>query len=245
MNYIQHLTAFLDLVKHDNRLTPQHVTLYIALFYQWNRAYFQNPISISRSDIMEMSRIGSAHTYAKCIKQLHAWKYIRYEPSFNPQKPSLVHLCIFDTGISVKNDTGTSTGRVSKMLPSINNTNKKKQEIESAQAQISNSILSNMKTQELTPENATSKNRISEVPPPLSHVKIYFSEKNFSDQEAEKFFNYFESTGWLVGGRTKMRDWKAAARNWMLNIPKFAKAQKPTSPDPIRLNLHKSYDEPL
>ena len=61
--------------------------------------------------------------------------------------------------------------------------------------------------------------------PTLEEAQIYFLEKNFTEIEAQRFFNYFESNGWLVGGRTKMKDWKAAARNWMLNAKKFSKNQ--------------------
>jgi len=57
--------------------------------------------------------------------------------------------------------------------------------------------------------------------PPLEHIQIYFQQKNHSKTEAERFFNYSQSNGWLVGGKAKMKDWKAAARNWMLNIKKF------------------------
>lgn len=57
--------------------------------------------------------------------------------------------------------------------------------------------------------------------PTMEEAQIYFLEKNFTEIEAQRFFNYFESNGWLVGGRTKMKDWKAAARNWILNVKKF------------------------
>ena len=40
--------------------------------------------------------------------------------------------------------------------------------------------------------------------PTLEEVKAFFQEKNGSPLEAEKFFNYYEATGWLVGGKTKM-----------------------------------------
>ena len=82
-------------------------------------------------------------------------------------------------------------------------------------------------------------------PPSLEYVKIYFDEKNVSAIEAEKFFNHFESNGWLVGGRAKMKDWKAAARNWILNIPKFAPKQKSSGNNPTNLNQSKNYGEPL
>jgi hypothetical protein len=31
--------------------------------------------------------------------------------------------------------------------------------------------------------------------------------------DAERFVDHYESNGWMVG-RTKMKDWKAAVRNW-------------------------------
>ena len=38
--------------------------------------------------------------------------------------------------------------------------------------------------------------------------------------EAKKFWNYYESKGWVVG-RSPMKKWDAAARNWMNNANKF------------------------
>ena len=91
--------------------------------------------------------------------------------------------------------------------------------------------------------------------PTLEEAQIYFLEKNFTEIEAQRFFNYFESNGWLVGGRTKMKDWKAAARNWMLNARKFenkTNASVQTEPKTINLNPnhlhvtnHKNYGEAL
>ncbi len=52
------------------------------------------------------------------------------------------------------------------------------------------------------------------IPPSLEEVKSYFSEKGELTKEAELFFNYYESNGWMVG-KNKMRKWKAAANNWI------------------------------
>lgn len=95
--------------------------------------------------------------------------------------------------------------------------------------------------------------------PTLGEAQIYFLEKNFPEIEAQRFFNYFESNGWLVGGRTKMKDWKAAARNWMLNAKKFSKDEKSNStlsvraesrtinlnPNHLHVTNHKNYGEAL
>src|SRR5690606_12810318 len=57
--------------------------------------------------------------------------------------------------------------------------------------------------------------------PSLEQVKDYFKQEEYSEFEAERFYNYYTSNGWLIGGKTKMIDWQASARNWMLNTAKF------------------------
>lgn len=57
------------------------------------------------------------------------------------------------------------------------------------------------------------------VKPTVQQVAEYFSEKQFPGTiqiEAEKFFDFYESKGWKVG-KTGMKDWKSAIRNWIRN----------------------------
>jgi hypothetical protein len=49
--------------------------------------------------------------------------------------------------------------------------------------------------------------------PTLKEVNEYFS-MTILPAEGQKFFNFYESKGWMVG-KNKMKDWKAAARNWI------------------------------
>ena len=68
-----------------------------------------------------------------------------------------------------------------------------------------------------------------------------------SDQ-AEQFYNHFESNGWLVGGKAKMKDWKAAARNWIKRSEKFNSTHTERSrSEGGRLNTdqNKDYSIPL
>ena len=131
VNYIKHLEQISELFYEDKRLSPWHVSLYYGLFHSWNRAKFQNPISVCRSELMTVSKIGSANTYTKCLKQLDEWGYIKYLPSHNPMKGSLVNLYTFDTTTDKSSDTtsdnSTDNTPVTLVRPSINNTNKKKQ----------------------------------------------------------------------------------------------------------------------
>ena len=74
---------------------------------------------------------------------------------------------------------------------------------------------------------------------------IFFKEKNKTDLEAQKFFNHFESNGWLVGGKAKMKNWHAAARNWILNTDKFQNGMQQKKPGDIAVNQNKDYSVPL
>ena len=82
--------------------------------------------------------------------------------------------------------------------------------------------------------------------PLIEEVKTYFQENNFPEQEAQKFFNYFKSVGWLVGGKIPMVDWQAAAQNWMINAPKFiSNAEQPNRAKQLNTTTDKDYSEPL
>lgn len=65
------------------------------------------------------------------------------------------------------------------------------------------------------------------TPPTQEDVDIFFSEKGFQD-EAEKFFDHFTSNGWKVGGKAPMKDWQAAARNWIRRGHKDAYSKRKT-----------------
>ena len=82
--------------------------------------------------------------------------------------------------------------------------------------------------------------------PNIEQVKTYFQENNFPELEAQKFFNYFTSVGWLVGGKTPMTNWKAAAQNWMINAPKFfTNPEQPNRAKNLNTTTEKNYAEPL
>ena len=88
---------------------------------------------------------------------------------------------------------------------------------------------------------------LNSIIPSLELTIEYFMFQSSTEIEANKFFNYYSSTGWLVGGKTKMRDWKAAARNWIMNQDKF-KIKTPIAqlmPHNLNIANNKNYAEPL
>jgi len=84
-----------------------------------------------------------------------------------------------------------------------------------------------MKNQFNSPVHHNEKTKTKFEQPELEQVKKHFLIKGCSAQiEAEKFFYYYESTGWYVG-KKKMRSWRAAASGWILRMEQFNK-DKPT-----------------
>ena len=63
-------------------------------------------------------------------------------------------------------------------------------------------------------KNTTLVEREPSKPRSFEEVKLYFKILE-APLDAEYFFDHFESNGWKVGGKTPMRNWKAAARNWL------------------------------
>ena len=282
MNYIKHLTGFFNRIAFENSLNPTHISLYLALFQCWNVNRFKNPITISRDEMMKGSKIASKATYHKCIKELQRLKFLDYFPSYNPYSGTEVYMMNFSEGNNFsQNSSDTTSSNNDPTTPIFEPSKPKNEPINSNVAEQVNEppyIYNNKQTLKnnknidrdpyfqnfendlfLKTETAERKEKSSAkkekfVAPKLEQIKEYFKFQNFTEFEAERFFNYYSSIGWLIGGKTKMKDWQAAARNWMLNTPKFSvnlpnpPAQK-VNPQARAYNLHatidKNYAEPL
>lgn len=123
VNYIHHMNNWFAKVQADQRLNPSHISLYLALFQLWNLNRFRNPLSVARSEVMRLSKIGSTNTYTKCMKDLDSWGYLQYHPSYNPLKGSTVNLFTFDNS----SDKGTDKGGERVLRPFINSNKQSKQ----------------------------------------------------------------------------------------------------------------------
>ena len=249
MNYIRHLAGFFDRVAADERLNPTHISMYVSLFQFWNASRFQNPISISRNELMRVSKISAKATYHKCMRELNDFGYLQYRPSYNPFKGSLVYLFNFQTSSKQAGNahhTKNETGSEQEQEPYINGSNIINQTVLNLGKPAQKKEVRKMNGLRKKEKSSVKKERNVFAAPQLSQVQEYFASQKFPPVEAEKFYNYFQSNGWLVGGRTKMKDWKAAAHNWMLNAKKFAagKFVKPTAKH-LHARTNKNYSEPL
>lgn len=68
------------------------------------------------------------------------------------------------------------------------------------------------------------KNKKRFSPPNEEELLTYFFEKTKNEQlarkEAEQFYNYYESNGWMVG-KNKMKKWESAASGWITRMDNF------------------------
>lgn len=87
------IDQFLKRAANDDRLLPSHISLFMAMFYYSpGKAgeYFQ----VSRKRLMRFSRIKSVATYHKCLKELVAYSYVDYQPSYDPYRASSAALLV-------------------------------------------------------------------------------------------------------------------------------------------------------
>lgn len=270
----------------EDSLNPTHISLYMSLFQAWNINRFVNPISISRSEMMGVSKICSKATYHKVMKDLDKFGFIKYEPSYNPFRGSAVHLVNLESEEVQKANrrhtkkqtsgelavnsyrTKKQEGTVLLNEPYINSINvinnkhcKQQAHDETSSAfdkpknaeEKSESFISGEEKSTLgAAKNKSKENTLPLLvgsslgegrPKSIEEVKAFFAQQKSTATEAEKFYNYFLSNGWRVGGRAPMKDWQAAARNWILNVNKF-------NPEKIKqgslhLSTNKDYSEPL
>jgi hypothetical protein len=191
--------------------------------------------------MMKISKICANATYHKVMKDLHNYGFIRYKPSYNPFRGSEVELLKLEAEPVQEPNRHRTNGstKTEQELNSYNSKNRTSTEpINEPYINNTNSI--NSKHREST--HTSSKNELIKKPS-VEEVRRFFLQQKSSEVEAEKFFNHFQSNGWLVGGRAPMKDWKAAAKKWMLN-----NLSSTTVKSTSRLQLNgqnKNYSEPL
>ena len=66
------------------------------------------------------------------------------------------------------------------------------------------------------------------VPPTLNEVQDFILKNGYS-VDADRFMDFYKAKGWMIG-KNKMKDWKAAVRNWQ-------RGQKAKRPDEVGIVL--------
>lgn len=252
MNYVRHLNAFFSFIRSDERLACSHVSLYLALFQYWNFNRFQNPFPVYRDNLMNLSKIGSKNTYHKCIKELHAAKYIYYHPTaskFLPVRISVIRLDIQEepparykqldlfgeknTDPMCPNNgtdgvpllTPTSTDFDTGTVPNLGHNIKPNFKEDKT---VSDTPTKNFNKNEKKQRQQTVQPGVPNLGPTGTTVEEFFVQNNYPVTEAQKFFLYNKGRGWMLRDKVPIKDWQALAHKWMLGIGKTNPKKKQT-----------------
>lgn len=96
MNEGVDIAAFMERVRWDPRIGPLHISLYAAILYYWVAQGKPERVTVMGKELMPFAKIAGGTPFYRCLKQLHAYGYIVYEPSFNPAVKSGIALVVGD-----------------------------------------------------------------------------------------------------------------------------------------------------
>jgi hypothetical protein len=90
----EQFSNFFAATAEDPRINTTHVSLYMALLLYWKEQRFLCPMYVFSHEIMKTAKILSSATYAKSIRDLNDFGYIRYEPSYKRNQGSKVYMLL-------------------------------------------------------------------------------------------------------------------------------------------------------
>jgi hypothetical protein len=78
------INGFYKKADGDQKISPTHISIYMALIHLSLSKRLKNPLVINRLEIMKRAKVNSRNTFGKCLHELHLYGYIDYRPSFKP-----------------------------------------------------------------------------------------------------------------------------------------------------------------
>lgn len=250
MNYIKLLNAAFEKFFFDDRLNPTHISLYMALFQEWNSSRFADEFFVNRRELMRVAKIGSKSTYHRCIVDLDSWNYLFYFPSNNPYKGSKIKMSII--GTSDEPDMGqynSESEQLAERYHPIREPVVYQHHPANGQAVYPHRPISGQAL--VSNINITKQVNNIKQPKGRQAVLIFFKEKGFSADEGKKFFEHYEADDWKTSDGKAIRDWQALARNWMDRTELFNEENKPNkkgasqNQDNLKTTKMKDYGQPL
>jgi hypothetical protein len=209
INYILHINTFFAVSKSDKRLRAFDISLYMALFQEWNQQRFPPVITIKREDIMAASHIGSRDKYVQCLRNLHNYGYILYEASKHVYEHSKVTICLLAAPKTGPQE-GANIGPYA--WPGIGP--QPWPESEPHKGPDPGHIYKHIN------KNKTEQTWPSHKIPSIKQVLEFFQAAGAPAGEGRKFFNHYEGVNWQLS-RQPIVNWKAVANKWLENISTF------------------------
>ncbi|MFL1894857.1 hypothetical protein ACJRPK_04080 [Aquimarina sp. 2-A2] len=239
MNYIKLLNGAFEKFFFDDRLNPTHISLYMALFQEWNSSRFADEFYVNRRELMRVAKIGSKSTYHRCVTDLDSWNYLSYFPSNNPYKGSKIKMSIIGTSDEpVTGQYNPTLEQLAEQYYPIREPVVGLHRPTNGQVLVSNT-------------NNTKQENYIKQPKGRQAVIDFFEENGFDADEGKKFFEHYETRNWQTSDGQAIRDWRALATNWMDRTELFDeknesnKKQASQIKDNLRTTKNKDYGQPL
>lgn len=201
MNYITEINKFYDWLE-TNPISDSSIVLWHALMHINNKCGWRPQFAVAISSIQNKTGLSKSSILRarNILQQNGRINFI----SRTGQQSAFYSVIAFQTDTQSGTQTGTQTVTQSgtQTVP-ITKLNKTKQN----------------KTREIGNPDKPAPTSSNFVKPSVLELETFFSKKNLEkklewppakiQEKAEKFFNFYESKGWMIG-KNKMRDWQAA-----------------------------------
>jgi hypothetical protein len=92
MGQVTVLIRFFRAIPQDPHIGPPHIALYAALYHRWLQGGATDPVQAFSYEMMPLAKIYSSATYHRVLRELHAYGYVRYEPSYSRVRRSRIYL---------------------------------------------------------------------------------------------------------------------------------------------------------
>lgn len=180
---------------NPDKVRPIHAAIYFFAIEHCNRLGWKEKFGLPSQMVMEAIGVKNWRTYSAGLFELVEYNFIiMVEQSRNQYSANIIAIVNF-----TKAHTEADTKALDKAL----------QKHSQKQSKSIVSIDKQETIEQLNKEQVLGR-RFS--PPTLTEVIDYCFERGNS-VDAEKFYDFYESKGWMVG-KNKMKDWKAAVRTW-------------------------------
>ena len=194
--------------ENPHKVTPSHVAIYCFSVEHCNRLGWKTNFGLPTTMAMEAVGIKSYNTYIKTFNELVEFGFIKLvEKSKNQYSANIIALSKFNKALDKALDKAMIKHKTKQRESTV-------QSIDSINKPINN--YTNLPINQLTIEEeqqaAKSQKSSRFIKPTIDEIRMLNAIANLNI-DPEQFFDFYESKDWMVG-KNKMKDWKAAARNW-------------------------------
>ena len=237
MNYIQEIKSFNDWLILNPSVSSDDIVLWYALMNLNNMSGWQKEFTVAISTIIDRTRLSRSAIYRSRNKLVQLGRIKTRERSGN--QCSVYEVIPFTSHKGTHNgtDNGTQDGTDQQSTPFVspNGTQSGTQSgtQTGTQSETDNGIISKTKLNE-TKQGVDSKGAAAPIAPIKKMfikptldeletfflkelVRLEFPSNNLDDEAkdyADSYMNCYNANGWKVG-KNAMKDWKAAATNWV------------------------------